>query len=87
MVTMTEKGQMRKMVSQVCDVNKALLSVSKVVGHGNKVVFGELDAHGNTISYIEDNITKERLWITEENGMYALKMWARCDGKEAEAPF
>jgi len=71
----------------VCEVNKALLSVSKVVSRGNKVVFGELDDHGNKLSYIEDNVTKERLWIEEENGMYALKMWVRRDGKEAEAPF
>ena len=86
-VAHSNDGMKRQILAQVCDVNKALLSVSKVVGHGNKVVFGELDAHGNTISYIEDNITKERLWITEENGMYALKMWVRYDGKEAEAPF
>ena len=51
------------------------------------MVFGEIDEMGNKISYIEDNTTGERLWIEEENGMYALKMWVRCDGKEAGAPF
>ena len=86
-VAHSDDGTKRQMLAQVCDVNKALLSVSKVVSHGNKVVFGELDRNGNTISYIEDNVTKERLWIVAENGMYARKMWVRCDGKEAEAPF
>ncbi len=51
------------------------------------MVFGEIDELGNKISYIEDNTTGERLWIEEENGMYALKMWVRSDGKAAEAPF
>ena len=86
-VAHADDGTKRQILAQVCEVNKALLSVSKVVSHGNKVVFGELDAYGNKISYIEDNETKERLWIQEENGMYALKMWVRSDGKEAEAPF
>ena len=86
-VAHAEDGTKRQVLAQVCAVNKALLSVSKVVKQGNKVVFGELDHHGNTVSYIEDNVTKERLWIEEENGMYALKMWVRSDGKEAEAPF
>ena len=86
-VTHAEDGTKRQVLAQVCEVNKALLSVSKMVNHGNKVVFGEIDGHGNRISYIEDNITKERLWIEEENGMYALKVWVRSDGKEAEAPF
>ena len=34
-----EEGYERKMTAQVCDVNKALLSVSKMVKAGNKVVF------------------------------------------------
>ena len=86
-VTHAEDGTKRQVLAQVCEVNKALLSVSKMVNHGNKVVFGEIDGQGNRISYIEDNVTKERLWIEEENGMYALKVWVRSDGKEAEAPF
>ena len=83
----TEDGTKRAMTAQVCEVNKALLSVSKVVGKGNKVVFGEEDANGNTINYIEDNTTKERLWMEEENGMFALKIWVRSDGKEEDSSF
>ena len=86
-VAHTEEGMKRQVLAQVCEVNKALLSVSKAVGQGNKVVFGEIDEFGNVINYIEDNITKERLWMVEENGMYALKIWVRKDGKEAGAPF
>ena len=56
---------------QVAEVNKALLSVSKVVKAGNKVVF---DEEG---SFIEDKKTGERMWMKEEAGMYMLKMWVR----------
>ena len=35
-----EAGVEREVTAQVCDVNKALLSVSKMCRAGNKVVFG-----------------------------------------------
>ena len=38
-------------------------------------------------SYIEDKVTKERIFIEEEGGMYALKMWVRKDGLHKDAPF
>ena len=78
----TEDGHARNLTAQVCEVNKALLSVSRLVKAGNKVVFGDED--GN---YIEDKVTKERMYIAEEGGMYALKMWVRRDGKHESAPF
>ena len=65
----TGDGTTRRITAQVCDVNKALLSVKKVVDADNKVVF---DAAG---SYIEDKQTGERMWLREENGMYMLRMW------------
>ena len=74
-------------MAQVCEVNKALLSVSKVVGHGNTVVFGEWDENGNQMNYIEDNQTKERLWMVEENGMYALKLWVKNSDDQTPGPF
>ena len=55
----------------MCDVNKALLSVKKVTSAGNKKVF---DDDG---SFVEDKKTGERMWLTEVNGMYMLKMWIR----------
>ena len=65
----TGEGHARNLTAQVCEVNNALLSVSKLVKAGNKVVFGDTD--GN---YIEDRQTQERMYIEEEGGMYALKM-------------
>ena len=67
-VAVAEQGEMRKMTAQVCDVNKALLSVSKVVKAGNRVVFEEEG------SYVEDRSTGERLYLKEAGGMYMLKL-------------
>ena len=65
----SEEGTERNMTAQVCDVNKALLSVKRVVKAGNRVVF---DEDG---SYIEDKQTGEKMWMEENNGMYILKLW------------
>ena len=68
------KGMARNLTAQVCEVNKALLSVKRIVQAGNKVVF---DADG---SYIEDKSTGEKMWLREENGMYMLRMWVKTAG-------
>ena len=68
--TSTE-GISRKLTAQVCDVNKALLSVSKMTKNGNRVIF---DSDG---SYIEDKQTGERMNLTEKNGMYMLNLWTK----------
>ena len=65
----SEEGIERTLTAQVCDVNKALLSVRKVVAAGNKVIFDSDD------SFIEDKATGERMWLTEESSMYMLKLW------------
>ena len=52
-------------------VNKALLSVNKMVAAGNRVVF---DSGG---SYIEHKQSKEKLWMTERGGMYMLRLWVK----------
>ena len=70
----TVEGMARNLTAQVCEVNKALLSVKRVVQAGNKVVF---DADG---SYIEDKSTGEKMWLREENGMYMLRMWVKTEG-------
>ena len=72
------EGAVRSITAQVCDVNKALLSVKKVVAAGNRVVFDQ------TGSYIEDTQSGEKMWLTEEEGMYYLTMWV---DKENPAPF
>ena len=59
------------MRAQVCDVNKALVSVKRIVQAGNRVVF---EPEG---SYIEDLQTGEHMTLREDGGMYMLKMWAK----------
>jgi hypothetical protein len=69
----TEEGSMRTITAQVCDVNKPLLSVRKVMAGGSRVVF---DEDG---SYIESKATGERTWLKEQGGMFMLKMWVQRD--------
>ena len=59
-VGVTEEGIKRGMTAQVCEVNKALLSVSKTVAAGNRVVFGPEGA------YRQNVVTREKLWLQEK---------------------
>ena len=61
----------RKITAQVCDVNKPLLSVRKLVDNGNRVVF---DKDG---SYIEDPTTGEFMNLEEKHGTYVLRLWTK----------
>ena len=70
-VAVGEEGCMRKMKAQVCDVNKPLLSVNRMVQAGNRVVF----ENGN--NYVEDLSSGERMYLTEKGGMYMLKLWVK----------
>ena len=72
------EGAVRNITAQVCDVNKALLSVKKMVAAGNRVVFDQAG------SYIEDTRSGEKMRLVEEDGMYMLTMWVN---KEKQAPF
>ena len=69
----TEEGITKQVTLQVCDVNQGLLSVSKVVKAGNRVVF---DDGGN--SFIENKKNGEKTWLKERNGMYIMKLWVHC---------
>ena len=60
----------------MCSVNKALLSVRKVVSAGNRVVF---DSKG---SYIENTKTGERMHLQDKQGMYVLKVWTKGETRE-----
>jgi len=73
-VAESEEGIKRRMRAQIADVNKGLLSVSKVVKSGNRVVFEESG------SYIEDTQSGEKMWMEEKGGMFMLKMWVRNPG-------
>ena len=68
----TQDGGVKRIKAQVCEVNKALLSVSKAVKAGNRVVF---DDEG---SFIQNKETGEMTWLVEEGGMYALKVWVKA---------
>ena len=63
------EGLMRGITAQVCEVNKPLLSVCKLVHAGHRVVF---ETGG---SYVEDTSNGERIWLKESGGMYMLKLW------------
>ena len=65
----TDEGESRTVLAQICDVNKCLMSVSKVVKAGNRVVF---DPEG---SYVEDVQSGETMATKEVRGMYMLKLW------------
>ena len=69
----TEAGLWRNMTAQVTEVNKALLSVSRMVKAGNRVVF---DSDG---SYIEHKSSGEWTPLEETRGIYKVKMWIPKD--------
>jgi len=81
-MAVSDTGVCRHMRSQVCDVNRALLSVHRCVQAGNKVVFA---ASG---SYIEDETSGEVMPLKEQGGMYMLKLWVKAQGfgGQAEKP-
>ena len=57
------------MIAAVTDVDDALLSVSKVVSAGNRVVF---DSDG---SYIEHKESGEVTPLVTQGSLYKLNMW------------
>ena len=61
------------MIAGVTDVEDALLSVSKVVKAGNRVVFEQSG------SYIEHVQSGEVTPLIEQRGLYKLKMWVPKD--------
>ena len=67
-------GEKCQVKAQVCDVNKPLLSVSRLVKAGNRVVFAQEG------SYIESVSNNERIWLVEESGMYHATMWVPTAG-------
>ena len=74
----TDAGLEHHITAQVTDVNKALLSVSKIVSKGCRVVFDE------DSSYIENKSSGEWVPMEQRNGMYVLRMWIP---KAQQTPF
>ena len=71
----TEDGEARGLTAQVCDVNKALLSVRRMVATGHRVVFEP------TGSYIQDVETGRIMKLRESGGMYMLRLWVQRPGQ------
>ena len=69
----SESGIIRHLSAQVNEVNKAALSVSRIVKAGNTVVFDESG------SYIEHKESGEWMPLEEKRGVYTLKMWVPRD--------
>ena len=76
-VGISEEGDTKwGVTTQVCEVNKALLSVRRMVQAGNRVVF---DPDG---SYIEDRESGRMTWLHDEGGMYILNLWVQRGGAD-----
>ena len=67
----SEENSQVGITAQVCDINKGLLSVKRMVDKDHKVVFEKAGG------YIEDCKTGTKLWMTEDRGLYMLKMWVK----------
>ncbi len=70
---MSQEGVWRTLRVQVCDVNKPLLSVSKLAEAGHRVVFYEEQ------SYIQDRRTGEKMALHKKDGVYVLRLWVLDD--------
>ncbi len=66
------RGVARRIVAQVCDVNKALLSVGRLEQAGYKVKFG-----GRGRSWIRDQSTGDRMMLEKRGHCYILGLWVR----------
>ena len=75
-----DSSTIRGLTMQVANVQKALLSVSKAVDAGNRVVFDE------QWSFIEDKRTGERTTLQRQGNLYTLESWVKQRVEEA-APF
>ena len=69
----TNDGVIRSMTAQVTEVNKALLSVSKLLSTGHRAVFDP------QLSYIEHCESGEWFPMEESNGTFALRLWVHKD--------
>ena len=67
---MTKEGSVRDMRFEVCDVTRALGSVSQICKAGHTVVFNPPGSkQGSYIQHIE---TGDRMWMIEKDGIYLL---------------
>ena len=67
-----ESGR-RMVTAQVCDVNRNILSVSKVARNNCCVM-----CHP-TGSYIQDLASGTKTWLKDEGGAYTLSLWVKIN--------
>ena len=65
-----KEGAMKDMKFTICDVSKALRSISQMCRAGHRVVFNP--PWDPTKSYIQHVQTGENMWLEEQNGLYVL---------------
>ena len=71
-IVMARGGSSEQLLSfQICEVHKPLLSVSKLLTVGKRVIFDD------QWSYIEDKVTGERLTLIPKDGLFELHCWVR----------
>ena len=77
----TKEGNCRGLTAQVCDVNKPLMSVSKLVAAGHTVSFAPSG------SYVTNDSTGESIELVERNGMYMLNLWVPASSSSMSTGF
>ena len=84
----SDSSTARGLRMQIADVSKPLMSVSRAVDSGCRVIFDK------DWSYIEDKATGERTTVERRGGLYVLESWVKSKpeakpetGEPATAPF
>ena len=77
---MTREGAIRDMKFEVCGVTRALGSVSQMCRAGHRVIFNPPDDPQG--SYIEHVEFKQRMWLTEKDGIYLLDVRVAPDNRQ-----
>ena len=78
---MTREGAVRDMKFEVCNVTRALGSVSQMCKAGHKVVFNPPeDPSGSYIQHVE---TGQKMWLIEKDGIYLLDVRVAPEDKQA----
>ena len=70
----------KKIVFQIADVHKPLLSISRCADMGYQC---HLEQSGG---YLEDTVTGERIPLSRKDNLYTMKAWVRADPNNA-TPF
>ena len=73
----TDEGLGCKMVMQLSDVDRVLLSAAEMADNGYEVVLKK------TYGYITNLKTKKTIRLQRKGGVYILRMWIRVDGKSS----